>query len=95
MLHSATAYVGPQSHTRAALLWNDDLAPSLTDQTKFYHNGTADISLATICVGSLPGIQFNNEYLEFTQISISTPLATATTSVGSQERISNKIERSF
>ncbi len=88
MLYSATAYVGPQSHTCAALLWNGDLAPLLTDQTKSYHNETADISLATICDGSVPGVQFNNEYLEFTQIIISTPLATATTSVGSQERIS-------
>ena len=55
----------------------------------------AEVSLATIRNGSLPAVQFDNEYLKFTQILISTPLATATTSVGSQERISNRIERSL
>ncbi len=50
----------------------------------------AEVSLATIRNGSLPAVQFDNEYLKFTQILITTPLATATSSVGSQE--SSKIE---
>ncbi len=83
-LHSATAYGGPQSGL-TALRWDDGLAPLLTDQTKSYHNETAEISLAPIRDRSLPAIQFNHKYLEFTQILISTPLATATASVGSQE----------